>query len=68
VRAPTTTATSGWATSTWWAPACTVAGTALLPFSPAQGNAVPAIAFVLVLLPPAAAGRRLIGRARLTPR
>ena len=42
-----------------------VAGTVLLPFSPASGNLVPAAAFVLIQLPLAVAGVRLIARARL---
>jgi hypothetical protein len=44
----------------------TVVGTALLPFSPAQGNLVPAGAFLLIQLPLAVAGVRTITRARLT--
>ena len=49
----------------WWTLAATVAGTALLPFSPASSNLVPAAAFVLIQLPLAVAGVRLIARARL---
>ena len=40
----------------------------LLPFSPASGNLVPAAAFVLIQLPLAVAGIRLIARARLAAR
>ncbi|MGY1857598.1 hypothetical protein [Modestobacter sp. SYSU DS0290] len=50
----------------WWTLACVVAGTALLPLSPASGNAVPAVAFVLIQLPLAVAGLRLVGRTRAT--
>jgi hypothetical protein len=49
----------------WWALASVVVGTVLLPFSPASGNVVPAVAFVLIQLPLAVAGIRLIARARL---
>jgi hypothetical protein len=49
----------------WWAMGAVVAGTALLPFSPAQGNLVPAVAFVLIQLPLAVAGVRMLNRARL---
>jgi hypothetical protein len=49
----------------WWTLATTVAGTALLPFSPLTSNLVPAVAFVLIQLPLALAGIRLIARARL---
>jgi hypothetical protein len=49
----------------WWTLAATVAGTALLPFSPLTSNLVPAAAFVLIQLPLAVAGVRLIARARL---
>lgn len=49
----------------WWTLAATIAGTALLPFSPAGSNLVPAAAFVLIQLPLAVAGLRLIGRTRL---
>jgi hypothetical protein len=48
----------------WWAVAAVVAGTVLLPFSPAQGNAVPAMAFALIQLPLAVAGLRLVARSR----
>jgi hypothetical protein len=50
----------------WWALGAVVVGTVLLPFSPAQGNLVPAAAFVLIQLPLAVAGIRLIARARLS--
>jgi hypothetical protein len=49
----------------WWTLASVVAGTVLLPFSPAEGNLVPAAAFVLIQLPLAVAGARLVARARL---
>jgi hypothetical protein len=49
----------------WWALGAVVVGTALLPFSPPQGNLVPAAAFVLVQLPLAVAGVRMVARARL---
>jgi hypothetical protein len=49
----------------WWTLASVVAGTVLLPFSPASGNLVPAVAFVLIQLPLALAGIRLIARARI---
>ena len=52
----------------WWALGSVVAGTVLLPFSPASGNLVPAAAFVLIQLPLAVAGVRLIARARLGAR
>jgi hypothetical protein len=52
----------------WWALGSVVAGTVLLPFSPASGNLVPAAAFVLIQLPLAVAGIRLIARARLAVR
>jgi hypothetical protein len=52
----------------WWALGAVVAGTVLLPFSPAQGNLVPAAAFVLIQLPLAVAGIRLIARARVSAR
>jgi hypothetical protein len=52
----------------WWALGSVVAGTVLLPFSPPTGNLVPAAAFVLIQLPLAVAGIRLIARARLTAR
>ena len=52
----------------WWALASVVAGTVLLPFSPASGNVVPAVAFVLIQLPLAVAGIRLIARARIASR
>jgi hypothetical protein len=48
----------------WWALAAVVAGTVLLPFSPASGNAVPAVAFLLMQLPLAVAGVRTIARTR----
>jgi hypothetical protein len=48
----------------WWALGCVVAGTVLLPFSPASGNVVPAVAFVLIQLPLVAAGVRLIARSQ----
>ena len=50
----------------WWALVAVGAGTVLLPFSPAQGNLVPAAAFVLIQMPLAVAGIRLIARARLS--
>ena len=43
----------------WWTLASVVAGTVLLPFSPASGNLVPAVAFALIQLPLAVAGVRL---------
>ena len=49
----------------WWALGAVVAGTVLLPLSPAQGNLVPAAAFLLIQAPLAVAGLRLIARARL---
>jgi hypothetical protein len=52
----------------WWTLGSVVAGTVLLPFSPASGNLVPAAAFVLIQLPLAVAGIRLIARARLAVR
>ncbi|MGY2081547.1 hypothetical protein [Modestobacter sp. SYSU DS0657] len=52
----------------WWTMACVLVGTVLLPFSPAQGNVVPAVAFVLIQLPLAVAGLRLVGRSRLVGR
>jgi hypothetical protein len=52
----------------WWTLGSVVAGTVLLPFSPASGNFVPAAAFVLIQLPLAVAGIRLIARARLAVR
>jgi hypothetical protein len=48
----------------WWALGCVVAGTVLLPFSPASGNVVPAAAFLLIQLPLAVAGLRTIARTR----
>ncbi|WP_236836683.1 hypothetical protein, partial [Blastococcus sp. KM273129] len=48
----------------WWSLGAVVAGTILLPFSPAQGNLVPAAAFVLVQLPLAVAGVRALARTR----
>jgi hypothetical protein len=48
----------------WWALGCVVAGTVLLPFSPASSNLVPAVAFVLIQLPLAVAGLRMITRTR----
>jgi hypothetical protein len=38
------------------------AGTVVLPFSPAQGNLVPAVAFLLIQLPLAMAGIQAIER------
>jgi hypothetical protein len=49
----------------WWALGAVIAGTALLPFSPPQGNLVPAAAFLLIQAPLAVAGVRLLARARL---
>ena len=49
----------------WWTLGSVITGTVLLPFSPASGNLVPAIAFVLIQLPLAVAGLRLIGRSRI---
>ena len=49
----------------WWTLASVVAGTVLLPFSPASGNLVPAVAFALIQLPLAVAGVRFVARARL---
>lgn len=48
----------------WWNLAAVVAGTVLLPFSPAEGNLVPAVAFVLIQLPLAVAGLLMIARTR----
>ncbi|SDE89552.1 hypothetical protein SAMN05660485_02032 [Blastococcus fimeti] len=48
----------------WWSLAAVVAGTALLPFSPADSNLVPALAFALIQLPLAVAGLRMVTRAR----
>ncbi len=48
----------------WWAVGAVVAGTVLLPLSPATGNIVPAAAFVLIQLPLAAAGVVALARAR----
>jgi hypothetical protein len=42
-----------------------VAGTVLLPFSPTSTNLVTAAAFLLIQLPLAVAGVRLIARARI---
>ena len=50
----------------WWALASVVAGTVLLPFSPTSTNLVPG-AFLLIQLPLAVAGVRLIARARSAP-
>jgi len=52
----------------WWTLASVVGGTVLLPFSPVSGNLVPAAAFLLIQLPLAVAGIRLIARARLAVR
>jgi len=49
----------------WWALASVVAGTVLLPFSPTSTNLVTAAAFLLIQLPLAVAGVRLIARARI---
>jgi len=49
----------------WWTLISVVAGTVLLPFSPAEGNLVPAVAFALIQLPLAVAGVRLVARTRL---
>jgi hypothetical protein len=49
----------------WWTLATVVAGTVLLPFSPTSNNLVVAVAFVLIQLPLAVAGVRLIARTRL---
>jgi hypothetical protein len=46
----------------WWALSSVATGTVLLPFSPAQGNLVPAVAFLLIQLPLAVAGLRAIER------
>ncbi|MGY1709255.1 hypothetical protein ACI8AC_07050 [Geodermatophilus sp. SYSU D00758] len=46
----------------WWALGAVVTGTLLLPFSPAQGNLVPAVAFAVMQLPLAVAGVRLVAR------
>ncbi|MGY1601347.1 hypothetical protein [Geodermatophilus sp. SYSU D00815] len=48
----------------WWTLGAVVAGTVLLPLSPAQGNLVPAAAFLLIQLPLAVAGLRTVARAR----
>ena len=48
----------------WWALGAVIAGTALLPFSPAQGNLVPAAAFLLIQAPLAVAGLRVVARTR----
>ena len=45
--------------------AALLAGTVLLPFSPASTNLVTAAAFLLIQVPLAVAGVRLIGRARI---
>lgn len=52
----------------WWTLASVLAGTVLLPFSPAEGNLVPAVAFALIQLPLAVAGVRLVARTRLAAR
>jgi hypothetical protein len=52
----------------WWTLASVVVGTVLLPFSPTSGNVVPAVAFVLIQLPLAVGGVRLIGRSLLAAR
>jgi hypothetical protein len=46
----------------WWALASVAAGTVVLPFSPAQGNLVPAVAFLLIQPPLAIAGIQAIER------
>jgi hypothetical protein len=46
----------------WWGLSSVATGTVLLPFSPAQGNLVPAVAFLLIQLPLAVAGLRAIER------
>jgi hypothetical protein len=48
----------------WWAVAAVLAGTALLAFSPSSTNLVTAAAFVLVQLPSAVGGLRLVARSR----
>ncbi len=50
----------------WWAVGAVVAGTVLLPLSPATGNLVPAAAFALIQLPLAVAGVVAVTRARLS--
>ena len=52
----------------WWAMGAVIVGTVLLPLSPAQGNLVPAAAFLLIQAPRAVAGLRPIARARLAGR
>jgi hypothetical protein len=49
----------------WWALASVIAGTVLLPFSPTSTNLVTAASFLLIQLPLAVAGVRLIARARV---
>jgi hypothetical protein len=49
----------------WWTLASVVAGTVLLPFSPTSTNLVVAAAFLLIQLPLAVAGIRLITRSRI---
>ena len=46
----------------WWALASVVAGTVLLPFSPTSTNLVVAAAFLLIQLPLAIGGVRLVAR------
>jgi len=46
----------------WWALASVIAGTVLLPFSPTSTNLVVAAAFLLIQLPLAVAGVRLVAR------
>ena len=46
----------------WWALASVIAGTVLLPFSPTSTNLVVAGAFLLIQLPLATGGVRLVGR------
>ncbi len=50
----------------WWAMGAVVAGTVLLPLSPATGNLVPAVAFALIQLPLAVAGVVAVVRARIS--
>lgn len=46
----------------WWALASVIAGTVLLPFSPTSTNLVVAGAFLLIQVPLAVGGVRLVGR------
>jgi hypothetical protein len=46
----------------WWALPSVATGTVLLPFSPAQANLVPAVAFLLIQLPLAVASTGSCGQ------